>query len=108
MPRRSSRSLPAIFTALYGVVLVLGPALHSLPGAEHARLGSHATGEAAEYPTPHEDCPVCHFLALAQIAGDCFLTPSLDVVHIQPVDDPPLTFPPPVDRLSVPRAPPLG
>ncbi len=109
MQRRARQLLLASLLALYGVMTVCGPALHALPGAGHVKAGSLGGGDGPDHPTrSHNDCPVCHFLAQVQIAGDSAHAPSMDVVRIQPVDDLPITFPPSIDRPSAPRAPPFA
>lgn len=109
MQRRARQLLLVSLFALYGVMTVCGPALHALPGADHVKASSPEGADRPDLPTsPHDDCPLCHFLVQAQIAEDCAHVLSTDVVRIQPADDLPLTFPPALDRPSGPRAPPFA
>src|SRR4051794_30009016 len=81
--RRIRQILLASLLALYGALTVGGSALHSLPGAGHAKAGTAARGDDSDRPTsPHDDCPVCHFLAQGQITGSSAHVPCLDVVGI--------------------------
>jgi hypothetical protein len=108
MQRHIRQLLLASLLALYGVLTAFGPALHALPGADEVTKGSPASGDKSDHPaSPHNDCSICHFLAQGQISADFYLVLSMDVVQIQPVDDLPITFPPSIDRLSAPRAPPF-
>jgi hypothetical protein len=109
MRRRSSRRLLAVLLALYGAMIVCGPALHSLSGPHDANFGPSSNSEPSKGPaSSHDDCPVCHFLSQGQLSVDPPHFPSMDVVRIKPADDLPLTFPSAPDRPSGPRAPPLA
>jgi hypothetical protein len=108
MQRRIHQILLASLLALHGVVIVLGPSLHALPGAEHAKGGTPAPGGGSDPTSSHDDCAICHFLSQAQLSVDPPHFLSIDVVRIKPADDLPLTFRSAPDRPSGPRAPPLA
>lgn len=109
MHRRSSRRLLVVLLALYGAMIVCGPALHSLYGPHDAHFGPSSNSESSEGPaSSHDDCPVCHFLSQGQLPVDPPHFPLMDVVRIKPADDLPLTFPSALNRPSGPRAPPLA
>ena len=109
MHRNARQLLLASLLALYGVMILCGPALHSLAGEDHVKVGSSTGGDGPDQPaSPHDDCPVCHFFGQGQLTGDFALALSLDAVRIQPADDLPITFPPTIDRPSAPRAPPFA
>ena len=105
MRQQVQQLLLASLIALYGVMTAGGPALHTLPGSQHTSA-SMPDGDGSGHSSSHE-CPICHFLAQGQLAGDAFHVLSFDVVLSQPVDDPPLTFPSAVDHPASPRAPPI-
>ncbi len=108
MQRRTRQIVLASLLALYGVMTVGGPALHALPGAEHVKVGGTTDGERSNLPSSsHDDCPICHLLSQSQHTDISTHVLSIDVVRIQPADDPPLTFPPAIERSSGPRAPPI-
>jgi hypothetical protein len=109
MQFRARQFLLASLIVLYGAMTVGGPALHSLPGAEHVKVDTPADGDGSDRPiSSHDDCPICHFLAQGQLAADSTHVLSPDVACIQPADDLPLTFPPAVGRSAGPRAPPIA
>lgn len=92
-----------VAVALYGAAALAGPALHSLPGLGHKA----AVGDEHPTPSPHDDCPICHFLALGQIPDDPTATIAPDRPRIAedeaPRPRPIATVEPP----SRPRGPPV-
>ncbi len=112
--RRARQYLLASLFALYGMATLCGPALHALPGFGHAECFGTYHGEGGtdglpgEDTTSHGDCPICHFNAQGQIVAEPDFDRCLDVVQVLPPDDPPLVFPPALERPSSPRAPPLA
>jgi hypothetical protein len=104
----------ASLIALYGFVILCGPALHELPGCDHRgalQAADQDVGKRAQ-PSPlsiaGDDCPICHFHAQGQflVASDRDL--CTDVVRLRPADEPRLVVSAPHVRPSIPRAPPLG
>lgn len=109
MRRRVGRLLLAAFVALYGAAALCGPALHSIPGLDHTQGAKPPDRDGADQPiSPHDDCPVCLFLAQGQLAGSSPHVLLVDVVRVQAADDVPLCFPPAIDRPSRPRGPPAA
>ncbi|WP_165225295.1 DUF2946 family protein [Aquisphaera insulae] len=114
MRRRAHRILLASFLALYAGISLGGAGLHALPGFGHdpASLSSElpkAPGHpAGSHDRAADDCPFCHFHAQGQLVADPWGAWLVDVLRIRPADDPPLVFPPALDRPSAPRAPPLA
>ncbi len=111
-PRANECLLTAIL-ALYGVITLSGPALHALPGFGH-RAAAFASDRAAapghgdQDNAAAHDCPICHFHAQGQLIADLDGALSMEIVRIQPADEPQLTYPLAVARPSIPRAPPLA
>ncbi|WP_076343492.1 DUF2946 family protein [Paludisphaera borealis] len=107
MQRVLRRLLLASFVALYGAATLCGPALHSIPGFDHAKAESAPDGhDSAPTPSHHDDCPVCHFLAQGQIAAEDEPEHFTNVVWKEPAHNLPLVPPRPFRRSSIPRAPP--
>ena len=95
--------------ALYGSMTCCGPALHAFSSEGHGKASSLGRADGAHQSgASHNDCPVCHFLALGQLADDSSHVPSLDVVLVRPAERLPFAFPAPLDRPTSPRAPPLA
>ena len=112
MRRFARQILMASLVILYGGVTAIGPALHSLPGFKHVPAAlADLRGGSDSHPAPlvgsHDDCPVCHFLALGQILVDPDRRGRVEVVQIHPADEIPLIIPSGVRLPSHPRAPPL-
>ncbi len=114
MPPLARRLFLASLLVLYGFVTLGGPALHALPGCDHAGALKRADQDSGNRTQPSplsvagDDCPICHFHAQGQflIASDRdFCT---DVVRMRPTDEPRLIAPAPHVRVSIPRAPPLA
>jgi len=103
--------LLTLFAAAYAILATAGPVLHTLPGVDHeahlASLGVPAPGEPkAPPPTPHDDCPVCHLNAQAAFFLSSDDVPVVDVVAIQPPNEPPAVALATPEGPSAPRAPP--
>jgi hypothetical protein len=113
MRRVVQRIFLASFLTIYGVVTVVGPALHALPGFTHslAKLGSDddsASGQPSRSDIPAHDCPICQFHAQGQLIAGPDNDRCIEVVRIRPPDELPLFSPPALDQPSSPRAPPFG
>jgi hypothetical protein len=99
---------------VYGFVTVAGPALHALPGCDHAGAIQASDQESGKRAQPRpltivgDDCPICHFHAQGQflVASDRDL--CTDVVRLRPADEPRLVLISAPVRPSIPRAPPLA
>jgi hypothetical protein len=107
------RALLASSLALYGLVTVCGPALHALPGCDHPGQVQNADQNPGHGAKPKslspstDDCPICHFHTQGQFVVSSDRDFCIDVVRIQPADEPPIARSSHVVNLSIPRAPPL-
>jgi hypothetical protein len=113
MRRFARQVLIATLAALYGGVTAFGPALHALPGLNHAPTAlTILKGGSDRHATPltvsHDDCPVCHFLMQGQVLGDPDPLGRIEAVQVRPADEIPLIAPPDLRLLTHPRAPPLA
>lgn len=95
---------PAIYAVIYGSIVALGQALHSLPGLEHSEQAASASccchyhcesepktsdSGGQETPDQHDDCPICHFLGLAKLKPASFLlTTQHEALYYEPVQVP--------------------
>jgi hypothetical protein len=99
MLRRSlSTLLIGLMTALNGAVVVLGPALHALPGCGHHAIASRAArGDDGLRVTSGGDnaamCPICEYLAQGQVVAErayvvapILSTPSIPALPSIPPD----------------------
>ena len=112
MPRSARHLLAISLVALNASVMLCGPCLHALPGWGHeAGLSHEAVGDPVRDPVgpahPGSDhCPVCHFLAQAQITIDPIcLSASWDVGALRP-EPPTASYRATPHLSSSPRAPP--
>jgi hypothetical protein len=107
------RLLLASLLALYGLVTVCGPALHALPGCDHPgqiQSSEQDPGQGAKpksLSSSTDDCPICHFHTQGQFLVTSDRDFCIDVVRIQPADEPPIARSSHILNLSIPRAPPL-
>lgn len=97
-----------VLLALYGAVTLGAAALHALPGCSHARPTgppSEKAGPLSSGPTADE-CPACHFLALAQLPAVRPHIAHADVARPGGPDEAPAVFAAVSRIASHPRAPP--
>ena len=112
MTRAFRNTLVATLVALHAAVAVGGAGLHALPGWGHGselkRLATddHSHGPGKSSHEAAEDCQVCHFLTLGQIAtGPATAAPVWLSVQVErPRAETP--WPAPARSQSAPRAPP--
>lgn len=108
MQRVIRRLLLAGFIALYGAVSLCGSAIHSVPGFDHVAAGEGADShDAHPLTSPHDDCPVCHFLAQGQLTTEAVPTIFSDRMGMESPGERPLIPPRRSHRPAAPRAPPL-
>lgn len=97
--------------ALYGAITVAGPSLHSLPGFEPTHEGSLDAGpKAPQHGHPvksSDDCSICQFHLLGQIATESVEITTIDVVAALPDETPSLFAPARPRAAASPRAPPF-
>ena len=115
MLRPVRKLLIASLVALHAAVMLCGPCLHGLAGVgNHATIvsGGVVAHQARDAFRPShdrpDDCPVCHFLAQAQMSVD---SESVSIVQRVCLIKPEIPFDsltPSLPSSGSPRAPPFG
>ena len=103
---------------VFVLVSLVGQGLHFLPSASHDTSQSHACGHCHHHVTTPsddsestslaEDCPICRFLAQAQIQTDLRIELTLTNSCALLNDRQPLRLALPLVSLHLARAPPLA
>jgi hypothetical protein len=112
MPRFARQLLIASLVALHATVMLCGPCLHAVSGSDHGP--GFSTGADANHVRVHvraahvqtDDCPICHFLAQAQLPVDLVSLPSVLYVRVLKPDLPYESVTPSLLLPTSPRAPP--
>ena len=112
MLRFARQLLVASLVALHATVMLCGPCLHGLAGGDHG-IGFSRQADADHVRDPvnaaqvlTHDCPVCHFLAQAQLPVDLVAMPSVQHICVLRPERSRTTIPPIRLCASSPRAPP--
>ncbi|MDR3637257.1 MAG: hypothetical protein P4L84_25860 [Isosphaeraceae bacterium] len=84
MPRFARPCLVTALVALHATVMLCGACLHGLPGWGHraalsrAADGDHSRDAGKPNDLRPDDCPVCHFVAQAQLATELACAPAVE------------------------------